>query len=148
MLSIRYINYNPKPKTRVYSFSLPFSLSLSLSKAKIPSAVVATVGAISIARTAVHKGRFAERVRRVLVPDLRGRLTRDPAETGQSLNWIIATRNIGMFDGVAAKRQHYAKTRCDDRPCCFVSDSSFLMKRNKSKVWMRDDCISFSFLHR
>jgi len=63
-----------------------------VSRAKIPSAVVAVAGgAISIVVIAAHKGRCsAERLRRVLVPDLRGRLTRNPAEMRQSSNWITA----------------------------------------------------------
>lgn len=48
---------------------------------------------------AAHKGRcFAERLRRVLAPDLRGRLTRIPPETGQSLNWITGDAKHQEFE--------------------------------------------------
>lgn len=131
---------DPAGEDRRYLYLHPRSLKrwrTHVSGTKIPSAVVAVAGgAISIVVIAAYKGRcFTERLRRVLVPDLRRRLTRSPAETRQSLNWITATWNIKFETCLecAPLSGRYLKSRNYRREECYRLILSDFLPANSSR---------------
>lgn len=97
---------------------------------KIPSAVVVG-GAISIDVIASHKGRrFAERLRRVLVPDLRGRLARNPTRNATKLKLDHRDVKFETYLRAAIKWSSVKKSQLPPRRALMVIDPfNFLLRQ-------------------